>query len=826
MIARHDFLTALYRLSKARGYAVTAVLTLGLTLGTLIATFNLNYQVLAAPLPYADEDRIVVGTTAWLAKDGRVLYPNLLPVHVFRQLYPHTSAYLADQALFSFSYVGMTLRDLPDSPQIQVAYATPGYMRMFQMPLILGQAFQAEEEMGSHSPVAILSEKLWRTHYKADPAMVGRSIQIGHQLFRVVGIAAATFQEPALTGPARQNDVWLPWDYATGSQAAPGEISGAHLYLAKLKNAADRQAFEQELKPLVQQRYQEEVAAIPEMAGRSAVFHADPLRKMLEGDSIKATASLLGGSLLLLLIAAANISNLLLARAAGQQRTMSIQAALGAQRHHLVGTVLAELSWLLTTALLLALLVAQGIYALLRTFAGTTLPHMQHLGFNWLTLGFAVSICLLLALAFAALVSRHIHYRALQQQLQQSGKGSHIQTSSRIRQLLICSQVMLATILLTGSTQILLQSLQQLRQQTGFASTDRYQVTIDNIAPASEANVSPEQRRAIYRQQKQELMQVRDILQQHPAVQSVSVSNYPPVSFDGFFGSANFLTSPDRHSQPLFSRAVYTDQFYLPLFDIRLVQGRNFTAEEINTQALVIIVNQTFARQIQPDGNVVGRILYSTDGQLAFEIIGISADLNLPDLWSPNETGRSYLTRNLGSTANLLLQLKPGLSIDKTAINQAMMQISPGYRAASIYSVENNIKQIQMRNVLTAAVTSSIVLVSFLLAAIGIYGVLSYNVQLRRFELGVRMAIGARPSTILYELLGEILTPVAAGLAAAACILTIIWTGLQHSAFTLEVSASGLLATLGMIVVLTVMTSSMSVWSIIRRPAGHALKGN
>ncbi len=820
-----ELTTACYALSKAKGYAATVVLTLGLTLGTLIAMFNLNYQVLAAPLPYADEDQLVVGSTAWLEKDGRVLYQKLLPVHVFRQQYAQPSAYVSEQALFGFSYVGMTLRDLAHSPQIQVAYTTPGYMRMFQMPLLHGRAFSAEEDLGSHRPVAILSEQTWRQHYNADPAMLERSVQIGNQSFKVIGIAAATFEEPALTGPARRNDVWLPWDYAPGSNARPGDISGAHLYLAKLRQAQDRLAFEQELRPIVAQRFAEEIAAFPAQAGRSVRFQADPLRLALEGDSSKATLSLLTGSVLLLLIAAANITNLLISRAVRQQRTMSIQAALGAQRHHLIGTVLAELSWLLALALGLALLVAEGTYALLWQYAGTTLPHLHTLGLNGPTLSFALLVCLLLALGFAWLVSRQINYRALQQQLQSSGKGSGIQVSRRIRQVLIGAQVALAALLLICSAQVLLQSLQQLGHQTGFSSSDRYQVTIDNITPAPDENLPLHERRAALRQQKEELMQVRDILQQHPTVQSVSVSNYPPISFDGYYGSANFLTAPERTDRLLFSRAVYTDQFYLPLFEIALLQGRNFTAQEISAQAPVVIINQALAKQIQPDGQVLGHKLYSADGQLTFEIIGISTDHYLPDLWSPTETGRSYLTRNLGNSANLQLQLKPGVQPDKTLINQALAQVSPHYRAASIYSIAQNIDRLLLRNVLTAGVTSIVVLFSFLLAAIGIYGVLSYSVQLRRYELGVRMAIGARPATILRQLLLENCKPVLAGLTLAVLLLVVLWFGLQQAAFGVQLSAGGFALPLLLIVLLTVLTTLLSVWGILRKPAVYALQG-
>ena len=825
MISSKDFTTALYALSKAKGYAATVILTLGLTLGTLVAMFNLNYQILAAPLPYADEESLVFGSADWLEKDGSTIYPRILPIHVFSKLYPLSSSKLSDQAMFSFSYVGMTLRDLAHSPQVQVAYTTPGYMRMYQMPLLHGRAFSAQEDVGSRQPVAILSEKIWREHYNADPATLGRSIQVGNQFYKVVGIAAAHFIEPQVNGPSRHNDIWLPWDFSGGSKSTPGFISGAHYFLGKLNTASERLAFEQELRTEIAKRYQDEIAGVASQEGYSVKFIAEPLRQALLGDSHNRTLWMLAGSLLLLMIAAANITNLFLSRAARQQRNMSIQAALGAQRHHLMAQILAELSWLMAAALLLALAVAAGAYDLLQSFMADRLPRLMELGVGIVTVAAALAITLLLALIFSLLLSSQINYQALQQSLQSSGKGSGVQISARTRQWLIGAQVMLASMLLICCAQVLLQSLQQLRQQVGFASSDRYQVTIDNITPAPADSLPLKERHAASRQQKNELMQVRDLLQQHPAVQAVSVSNYPPISFDGTFDVMSFFSSPERQNNSLLSRTVLTDQFYLPLFEIKLLQGRNFTAQEISSQARVVIINETLARQLQPDGKVIGQKLYQAGASMGYEIIGVSSDHHLPDQWSAVETGRSYLTQNFISSANLQIQLKPGMQLSKTDLNHAMTQVSPHYRAANIYSIASNVNRVLFNNYLAAAVTSALVVLSFGLAAIGIYGVLSYSVQLRKFELGVRMAIGARPLTILRQLLGENLKPVLAGLALAAVGLAALWFALQKTTFTVELSGSGFALPLLLIVLLTVLTTLLSVWNIIRKPAINALQG-
>ncbi len=219
----------------------------------------------------------------------------------------------------------------------------------------------------------------------------------------------------------------------------------------------------------------------------------------------------------------------------------------------------------------------------------------------------------------------------------------------------------------------------------------------------------------------------------------------------------------------------------MPLFDIKLLQGRNFTAQEVSSQALVVIINETLARQLQPDGKVIGQKLYSRDGNTSYEIIGVSSDHHLPDQWSAVETGRSYLTRNCGSICQSTNSAQTRHAVEQ---NRYQCCHDPSLAALSrCQYLQHRLQRepVLFNNYLAAAVTSTLVVLSFVLAAIGIYGVLSYSVQLRRFELGVRMAIGARPATILRQLLGENLKPVLAGLALAAVGLAALWFGLQKT---------------------------------------------
>ena len=363
----------------------------------------------------------------------------------------------------------------------------------------------------------------------------------------------------------------------------------------------------------------------------------------------------------------------------------------------------------------------------------------------------------------------------------------------------------------------------KLGKEIGFATADRYQVLLEDIA-ANPANVSTEVRAAQQRQRSTELLQIRDLLLQHPAIAAASLSTNAPVGFNGVSaGFAAYLRQANQQQSRLETRETRTDQHYLPMFDMPLLQGRNFTAQEVANQTPVLIINQALAAQLSPDGKVLGQRLYSSGSNQAFEIIGVTANRFLPAASGVDELPyRSYSPR---AADNLLLQLKPGRQIDKKTLNALLQQVSPQLRTLDIYSIEHNANQVLLRSSLTAAITSSLVLISFVLATIGTYGVLSYSVQLRRFELGVRMAIGARPGTILRQLLAENLKPVLVGLVLAALALTALWLGLQQSAFSVPLSAGGFALPAILMVLLTILTSLLSVWGIIRQPAIYALRG-
>lgn len=818
MLTIKDFSTALYALSKAKGYAVTVIVTLGVTLGALVAMFNLNYQTLAAPLPYQDEDKLMVGQTPYYNKDGLV-FGDVLSVRFATEIYKQQQTNLESFALVGYSIDDIVLRDLADTPKINIAYTTPEYMQLLQMPLLHGRAFEATDGLDQHSAVAVLSEHLWRQHYAAAPDMIGKTIRIGATDFKVVGIAAASFEEPRLNGPNRSNDLWLPWDFNPRYErnAQPAALNGWHFMLGKLTNSADKAALEQQMSALFNEKFQNGIVGNPTYAGNYLTFRATPIRTKILGDSRQRTLWMFAGALVLLLIASVNLINLTLSRAIRQQRELAIKAALGAQKKHVFTYVLTELSVLMLGAMLLSLLVAQAGYALLTQVTAEFLPRVTELGLNMPSLIFALTTTTLLALVFTRLIIRQVNYRTLNSSLQSSGKGSGLQVSKFSRQILIASQISLTAILLIGSAQLLQQSLTELGKDVGFELASTYQLAIDEIRP----EMAPEQRLSMMDTRKRELSDIRDLLQQHPAVEQASFANNAPISYNGRWEAGAWLTSVELAHDPIRTLATLTDQHFIPLFGLKLLSGRNFTPQEVENNSPVLVLNESMAKKLQPDGQVLGQRLFLRDGT-EFEIIGVVNDYQLAN--SEAEL-RTFIPRAPRFGVTIILKLKPGMTTNTREINQLMMQASPRYRVAGIHSIKDNVMKHLFSDHLAAGVTTALIILTLFLAFTGIYGVLSYSVQLRRFELGVRMALGARPATILRQLLGENLKPVCAGLILAALLLVALWLGLQQTTFMVELSAGGFALPLALIVLLTTLTSLLSVWGIIRKPTIYALQG-
>ena len=814
MISTKQFSIALGSLRNAKGYVVAIVLTLGITLGALVAMFNLNYQLLAVPLPYPDQDRLYLMhcDTYRNGQPESLGVSNIMPYPLLVESYKLPNDYIEQKALANF-YVDV-IRGLPDTPQVNTTYITPEYLQILQPPMSLGRIFSADEGLDAHAPVTVISYQTWVEIFNKDPDILSKTLRFGAVDFKVIGVTAAEFSEPQLVGLGRQTQVWLPWDYnlvPPDYRGWSGFVDREHL-VVKLKPGVNLAEVEHDLSTRLNARFQQENASVSYFAGFSLGFKLITYQRVILGDSKARALMLFAGALVLLLIAAANITNLILARAASQQRNMAIQAALGAQKAHLFQAFLAEILWLMGLSVIVSLMVSYGGITLLKALAGNYLPRLVELNLSWQSILFALFAALSLAFIFAFMVSKQVNYRALNMLLQSSGKGVGIQISSRLRALLILIQVTLAGILLAINIHILQQSVAHISQPLGIAIDDIYEVEL-NIGLQSAS--PPEER-------KRNLIAIRDELLANSKVANASLTNFFPIGQNSAGADYGLIAATADYKDSKRALLTYVDERYLDIYGIPLLRGRHFEAREFNEDTHVIIINETFARNLQADGQVLGKRYYAGLGE-PYEVIGIVKDLSLPGV---AEEPRMYMPQANVDFPRVLLKLKPNQAFTKEELNQLMAKVNSQYKVAVLLGMNSARDMLLAEDKVSAALTSALAVLTLCLAAIGIYGVLSYSVVLRRFELGIRMAIGARPATVFLQILKDNLWPVILGLSLALMLLLGLWLWLHGTSYRVSTHALVWVGPGLLIVSLVATASLLSVWNIIKNPAIYALRNN
>ncbi len=814
MLTIKDFKTAFNSLLKANGYVVTVVLTLGITLGALVAMFNLNYQILAAPLPYPDADQLYVFQGQRFEK-GELSFAKRTPYPLLIESYEKEDAYFSQKALIAY---GIDVeRNLLSAPSMNIGAVTPEFLTMLQAPLALGRYFSADEGLHSMAPVAILSFNTWTQMYQQDADIIGKTANFKGVEFKIIGVLAKSFVEPSLFQQGWKTDIWLPFDYNDiGARTLWRFSTGQGHLVGQLRHDVSILTADHFYNNYAASRFKEETTAIAGFAHATTQFKLFSFKTIIVGDTSNQSLLMLAGALILLVIAAANVTNLILSRAANQQRTMAIQVALGAQKKHIFKAVLAEIIVLMTGAGILSLVLACAMVEVLKRVAKSQLPRLDELYLNASTLLFAGVVALTLALFLAVIVSLQVNYRALNSILQSSGKGTGIQISQRVRSSLILSQIMLTGVLLAVSLQILQESLRQLHQPLGFNTQDTYQVSL-NLGTLLE-NASEVERRNY-------LLSILSELRSNPKVLDAGIGSLGPVSYWTGILPQRFLATELGVDAKILATATWSDSSYLKIFNIPLVAGRNYTDREALESSRVIVINQTLARLLKADGQALGQRVFFRGNvdQEPSEVIGIVKDLQLP---GQLETARFFEPHIPAEFPLLLIHVKPSQQFTPIELNKLMAKVNPEFKVFRFLTTEQAHQQLTANQKTIAGLTAALALLALGLSAIGIYGILSYSVQLRRFELGIRMAIGARPNTIFFQILKDNLIPVVSGLVIALAALIGLWIWIQQTSYSLQTTSVGWLLPPVLIIALTAATSLLSVWQIIRKPASHVLRGD
>jgi predicted permease len=794
-------------LKKKVGFVATVVTTMGTTLGALLCVLTLGYLLIVEPLPYPEQEKLYKVIHAIGDKTGETnaesfTYPGLI------HLYKNQDVF--DQAAL-IQYGQDVLTSLPNQPTLSTGYATPEWFELLGAKMQMGRAFEETEALDTFNPVAIISNKIWQDEFASAADMLDKKVSFSGVSYRVIGVLGESFIEPQIRQVGRDVGMWFPWDYNIDVRMKErwGNISGALTFVGKLKDTLSAAQAEQIITPLVNDTWVENVVSIPFFSGWSIQMKLESFQIAIVGDSQNTVYKLLAGVFGLVLIAFANIANLFMSRTAEQQRQLAIYAALGAKKSHLFRGLLAESGLLMFLSLLVALVIASLGFSLLQANLASELPRINELGVNSITFFASVILTFSFALLFAFLSSKMINYRALNSMLQASGKGTGVQVSKRFRQALIVSQVAIATVLVFANITLFKEAVDTITQPSGYSVDNMQQMSLSVSVP----EFPPQEEVAAV------MIELKKKLLELPEVENVSQSG---SVLNGFGLWALTAVASGENFTPESTGASHN---YFTMIGQELLEGDYFSEVDIKDGNRVMVVNDVFAKRLNPNGSALGLQISSGAGDDPFTIIGVVKGVKMP---AQSDVPMRVYTPSRLSTTQMTLKLRDGQSVSREQVVTVISEVSSLYALFSLDTLESQKKRRLFTHYTTATTTSALAIITLFLASVGLYGILSYGTQMRRFELGTRMAIGAKRKDLVSLIVKDNIWVIVLGVALSIAVMLGIYIGYSEtlSAYMSVDLLPIFMSTILSIALLSLFACYWPLRQFINHPAIHSLRGS
>jgi putative ABC transport system permease protein len=750
-----DLRFAVRTLRKNPAFSIVAVLTLALGIGANTAIFSVVNTVLLKPLPFKDSNRLVI---VWETNQQKGQQRDQVSSGNFADWQNQNQSFEDSAAYFNWTN-NLTGLDYPE--RLKSALVTGSFFQTLGVNAALGRTLQPDDAQTDRDNVVVLSDGLWKRRFGAAPDIVGNTITLSRTAIVVVGVMPPDFRFPD-----KNTDLWLPF---TLTSRHLQDRAGKFLkVVARLKPGIDIRQAQVDLDTIAGHLEQHYPATNTGCGVRISPLQSDEVR-----DIEPTLLVLLGVVGFVLLIACANVTNLLLTRAASRRKEMAVRSALGASRGRLLRQLLAESLLLSLAGGAVGLFLAQMGVQVLTSLTLAEIPRLDQIGVDGLVLGFTFAACILTSLICGLMPAVSASKTDLQDALKEGGRGLTGSSSRRLRHLLVVFEIALSLVLLVGAGLMISSFLRLQAVAPGFDSESMLTMTM--WLPGSKYPQS--------QQQTEFFQQVIDRVKAVPGVQSVSAIQDLPLrrnrmGFE-FFIENRPLPSSDEKQDAAY-RVIGPD--YFRVMSIPLIAGRDFSERDNRESPPVLIINQTMARYWEDENPIGKRIRFGGDDAPWYEIVGVAGDIKHMGL--DEEEGPAIYQPHAQKTFDFLrwMTLVVRTSTDPMSLAgtlrtqvQALDNDQPVYEIATMNDI---LSQSVAKPRFSTLLLGLFAVVALSLGAVGTYGVLAFTVAGSTREIGIRMALGARPIEVHRLVFGQglklVISGVVLGLVAAFALTRIL----------------------------------------------------